>query len=66
MNIHTDMALCLSSRGVRKVVLWDLDLEGLNELKQNIEAMNRGVEVSVRQWTCRARRGRESGEECTG
>ena len=48
MNIYTDMALCLSSRGVRKVVLWDLDLEGLDELKQNIEAMNGGVEVSVR------------------
>ena len=47
-SYFADMAFCLSSRGVGKILLWDVDLEGLNELKQNIEAMNRGVDVRVR------------------
>ena len=52
------------NRGVIKVVLWDLDLEGLDELKQNIEAMNGGVEVSVDEWPMSIRRSLND-KECT-
>ena len=42
------MALCLSSKGVGRIVLWDINKQGLIETRDKIKAINGSVEVSVR------------------